>query len=292
MPNKSKGLGRGFDVLIPGGIDSSLLEQDRTRVQKLFIKDISANADQPRKHFDPVALQQLAESISQHGILQPLIVTPDGKGSYRIIAGERRWRAATLAKLDHVPAIVRSSAELEELEIALVENIQRVDLSPLEQAVSIQRLHDQFSQGYEQIARRLGKAESTVVNIVRLLQLSPAAHQALREERITEGHARALLSLKDYPLQQEELLILIQKNNWSVRQAEQFATATKKGAHSVKQAVKSTDAETPQTKAVSKALKAPVTIRRMAKGGRLVITFKTEDELNRLYKLLQSLGDK
>jgi ParB family chromosome partitioning protein len=194
-----------------------------------------------------------------------------------------------LAGVEHVPAIVRSSEELEELEIALVENIQRVDLSPLEQAVSIQRLHDQFSQNYESIAKRLGKAESTVVNIVRLLQLSPAAQQALREERITEGHARALLALRDYPQQQAELLILIQKNLWSVRQAEQFVTATKKGGET-ETAVRSTASETPETETISQVLKAPVSIKRMAKGGRLIISFKTDRDLQRLYTLLQKLG--
>jgi ParB family chromosome partitioning protein len=287
--SNSKGLGRGFDVLMPSGVDSSLLEQDKNRVQKLFVSSISPNKDQPRKHFDQAALEQLSESIKQHGILQPLIVTPSGGGTYRIIAGERRWRAARLAGVEHVPAIVRSSEELEELEIALVENIQRVDLSPLEQAVSIQRLHDQFSQNYESIAKRLGKAESTVVNIVRLLQLSPAAQQALREERITEGHARALLALRDYPQQQAELLILIQKNLWSVRQAEQFVTATKKGGET-ETAVRSTASETPETETISQVLKAPVSIKRMAKGGRLIISFKTDRDLQRLYTLLQKLG--
>jgi ParB family chromosome partitioning protein len=122
------------------------------------------------------------------------------------------------------------------------------------------------------------------------LGLSPAAQDALREERVTEGHARAILSLKDYPKQQEELLLLIQKNGWSVRQAEQFATATKRGATTTRQAAKSTGNETTQTKAIGEALGTEVTIRRMAKGGRLVISFKSDDDLKRLYKLLQKLN--
>ena len=291
MPNNQKGLGRGFDVLMPGGVDSSLLEEDKNRVQKLFVSDISPNPDQPRKHFDLEALEQLAESIKQHGVLQPLIVTPSQRGGYRIIAGERRWRAAKLAKLNRIPAVVRTSEELEALEIALVENIQRVDLSPLEQAVSIQRLHDQFSQSYEVIAGRLGKAPSTVVNIVRLLQLPPAAQAALREERISEGHARSLLALKDYPQQQEELLLLIQKNKWSVRQAEAFVTATKQGAKTTETATSHTERETPQTRLLGEVLRTDVSVHRMAKGsGRLIISFKNEADLDRLFELLQKLS--
>lgn len=289
MSANSKGLGRGFDALMPTGVDSSLLEQDKNRVQKLFVSAIQANPDQPRRNFDDEALGQLAQSIKQYGILQPLIVTPSGAGQYRLIAGERRWRAAKLAGLDQVPAIVRSSAELEELEIALVENIQRVDLSSLEQAASLQRLHDQFSQSYEEIAKRVGKGESTVVNIVRLLQLTPAAQQALNEDKISEGHARQLLALKDSPAKQQELLILIQKNGWSVRQAEQFVTATKQGAKTVDKAVTRTQATTPETEALSQHLHAPVSVRHMAKGkGRLIITFRSDDEYKRLLKRLGS----
>jgi len=272
---------------MPTGVDSSLLDQDKNRVQKLFVSAIAANPDQPRRHFDEEALRQLAESIKQYGILQPLIVTPAGAGHYRLIAGERRWRAAKLAGLDQVPAIVRSTAELEELEIALVENVQRVDLSALEQAASLQRLHDQFSQSYEEIAKRVGKGESTVVNIVRLLQLTPAAQEALNSEKISEGHARQLLALRDNPAKQQELLILIQKNGWSVRQAEQFVTATKQGAKTSDKAVRLTKSETPETQHLSERLRAPVAVHHMAKGkGRLVITFKNDDDYKRLLKLL------
>jgi ParB family chromosome partitioning protein len=283
-------LGRGLDVLISADFDKDILEVDQNRVQKLFISAIEPNPDQPRKHFEQEALEQLAESIQRHGILQPLIVTHGKKAdSYVIIAGERRWRASKIAGLEKVPAIVRSSQELEQLELAMVENIQRVDLSPLEQAASIQRLHDQFSLGYEQIAQRLGKAVSTLNNIVRLLQLTPAAQQALQEQRITEGHARALLALKPFPKQQEELLLLIQKNGWSVRQAEQFVTATKAGMTDSKQARVRTQKQTPETKMLSKRLHVPVTIQHMAKGGRLMLNFTDEQDLQRIIDMLGKL---
>src|SRR3990167_4843746 len=152
------GLGKGFDSLIPTDFDPSLLIDSKDRIQKLFITKIIANPDQPRRTFDQQALNELASSLKQFGVLQPLIVVPLQDGTYRLVAGERRWRAAHIAGLQEVPAIVRQPAELEELEIALIENVQRVDLSALEQAISIERLHQQFNLTYKQIAIRLGKA--------------------------------------------------------------------------------------------------------------------------------------
>lgn len=290
MPNKKPALGRGFEVLMPTGFDKALLDNQGERVQNLLITTVFPNPDQPRRFFDDLALEQLADSIKQYGILQPLIVsttnTPD---RYIIVAGERRYRASMLAGLKNIPAIVRTSKELEQLEIALVENIQRVDLSPLETAASIHRLHDLFSQSYDDIAKRLGKAPSTVNNIVRLLQLSPAAQQALREQKISEGHARSILALKDFPAEQEELLSLTQKRGWSVRQAEQFVVATKDGAKDSVAAQKRTKASNPATEALSKSLKRPVSIKHMAKGGRLEIGFTTPQDLEKLLHLLETL---
>ncbi len=281
------GLGRGFDSLIPKNVDTAVLFDDQDRIQKVPVELISPNPNQPRQHFDEEALAGLADSIKQYGILQPLVISPHGAGKYVLIAGERRWRAAQIAKLAKVPAIVRTTKELEQLEIAIVENVQRVDLSPLEQAVSIEKLHQQFSMTYEAIAKRLGKASSTVNNIVRLLQLPEAASKALQEEKISEGHARAILSLKGTPEKQAELLALILKNSWPVRQAEQFVVSVKEGFKETKQTRERMSTETPATKHLSKKLgNAPVHIRRMAKGGKLEISFKTDDELE---KILASL---
>lgn len=284
---KKMGLGRGFDALIPQNVDTALLFDDQEKIQKVAVNALVPNPHQPRTTFDEEALTQLSESIKQYGILQPLVVTPHGQGKYAIVAGERRWRAAQLAGEPKVPVIVRSTKELERLEIALVENVQRVDLSPLEQAVSIERLHQQFSMTYEAIAKRLGKASSTLNNIVRLLQLPEDAQKALGGGKIFEGHARAILSLKDTPEKQAELLAHILRHGWSVRQAEQFVTSVKEGYKETKATRERMQTETPETKTLSKKLGGnPVHIRRMAKGGKLEISFKSDDELERILKTL------
>ncbi len=284
---KRTGLGRGFDALIPQNVDTAVLFDDQEKVQKLAVGAIVPNADQPRTTFDEDALKQLADSIKQYGILQPIVVTPHGQGKYTIVAGERRWRAAQLAGEAKVPVIVRTTKELERLEIALVENVQRVDLSPLEQAVSIERLHQQFSMTYEAIAKRLGKASSTVNNVVRLLQLPEEAQVALTDGKIYEGHARAILSLKDTPEKQLELLGNILKHGWSVRQAEQFVVSLREGYKEAKAARERMQTETPETKRLSQRLGGtPVHIRRTAKGGKLEIQFKSDEELEKIIRSL------
>lgn len=287
MTKPARGLGRGFGSLIPQDFDASILVSEDERVQKLATDVLVARMDQPRQQFDEAALQELADSIRAHGVLLPLVVTASGDGTYRIIAGERRWRAAKLAGLATLPAIVRTLKELEQLEIALVENVQRVDLSPLEQAVSIERLHQQFSLPYEAIAERLGKAASTIANIVRLLQLPETARDALAAQRITEGHARAVLALKQYPDKQTALLESIEKHGWSVRQAERYVTGVKNGVTNEQSARQRVETETPATRQLTERFKAPVHIRRTARGGRLEITFTSEKELARIVRLLK-----
>ena len=283
---KKSGLGRGFDSLIPQDFDKSLLFEEQERIQKIPVENLEANPDQPRTTFDHAALEQLAESVKTYGVLQPIVVTPAKDGMHAIIAGERRWRAAQLAGLKKIPAVVRTTKELERLEIAIVENVQRVDLSPLEQAVSIERLHQQFNMTYEAIAKRLGKAASTVNNIVRLLQLPEAARAALRELQLTEGHARAILALKDFPEKQTELLDHILKQGWSVRQAERFVVSVKDGYRDKQATKQRMQTETTDTKKLSKRLGAPVHIRRTAKGGKLEITFASDEELQKVLELL------
>lgn len=286
MSVKKSGLGKGFDALIPQNFDKSIIFDDQERVQKLPVEDLEANPNQPRQHFDKAALEQLAESIKNHGVLQPLVVSPLKDGKYAIIAGERRWRASQIAGLQKVPTIVRTTKELEQLEIAIVENVQRVDLSPLEQAVSVERLHQQFNMTYEAIAKRLGKATSTVNNVVRLLQLPEDARLALQEQKISEGHARAILALKDTPEKQAELLVSILKHDWSVRQAERFVVSVKEGYKETKDTKKRMQTETTETKKLSKRIGAPVHIRRMAKGGKLEISFKSDEQLQKVLQLL------
>lgn len=279
-------LGRGFDVLIPKNLDNSIIEEDKHRVQKILISDIKPNPDQPRRDFNDAAHQEMTASVKLHGVLQPIIVVRiKGDNGYRIVAGERRYRAALAAKLSHLPAIVRSLKELEEVELSLIENIQRVDLSPLEQAMSVYRLQHQFNLGLEQIAEKLGKAPSTVSNLSRLLGLPDAAKQALADGKINEGHARAILALKGDPDKQEELLHSILNNAWTVRQAEQFAVAAKAGASSAT-AKGTTASETATTKAIGQKLGAKVTLRHTAKGGRLIIHFDSDKDLERISKHL------
>jgi ParB family chromosome partitioning protein len=283
---KMTGLGKGFDALIPQNFDESILLDESERVHKIAVTAIEPNKGQPRQQFDDEALNELAASIKAHGILQPLVLTSVSKDKYRIVAGERRWRAAQIAKLGTVPAIVRTLKEIEELEIALIENVQRVDLSGLEQAVSIERLHEQFSMQYEQISARLGKAPSTVANTVRLLQLPATAKVALTEGKISEGHARAILALKDSPDLQDKLLKAIIANEWSVRQAERFVASVKAGIKDEKAAKARVLTETPETKLLSRQLKTAVHVRRTAKGGKLEISFSSDDELARIIAAL------
>lgn len=288
MPKGKKltGLGRGIESLLPQDFDDSLLLDTSDRVEKIPVGKLTPNRYQPRQEFDAEAIKQLAASVKQYGILQPLVVTKADGDGYMIIAGERRWRAAQAAGLETVPAIVRTSKELEQLEIALIENVQRVDLSPLEQAASIEYLHQQFGVGYEDISDRLGKAISTVSNIVRLLQLPERAKNALRQQDIVEGHARAILALKDWPDKQEVLLNNIVSHGWTVRQAEQFVVSVKDGFREEKATRERMRSETPETKKLSKRIGAPVQIRRTAKGGKLEITFKSDDQLEKIIGLL------
>lgn len=286
MAAKQTGLGRGFGSLIPQNVDVQTLVTGDERVQQLAVNTLTPNPEQPRTVFDEDALGELAASIKQYGIIQPLVVAPEGSG-YHIIAGERRWRAAQKAGLKTVPALVRTTKQQEKLELAILENVQRVDLSPLEEAVSIERLHQQFNLTYGDIAKRLGKAETTLHNTVRLLQLPDDAHAALAEGAISEGHARQVLALKAMPEQQKELLRLVIENGWSVRQAERYVSSLKAGVKESKKAEERVSGDTPETERLSKRFGTSVKIHRTAKGGRLEITFKTDDQLAKLLAELE-----
>lgn len=286
MSARKQSLGRGLGALISEDLDRSILQEDNERVQKILIQDIIPNPEQPRREFDKTALEEMARSIEQHGVVQPIIVVRH-QNSYRIVAGERRWRAAQLAKLSHLPAIIRSMKELEEIELSLIENIQRVDLSPLEQALSVYKLQHQFNLSLDDIAKKLGKAPSTISNLMRLLQLPDGAMEALRTGKISEGHARAILALKGQSDKQEELLRSILDNNWTVRQAEQFAVAAKAGADT-ESARSRTANETQLTRDFGHKLGTKVQIKHTAKGGQLIIQFNSDDHLQEITQKLQS----
>ena len=194
-----------------------------------------------------------------------------------------------MAGLDKIPALVRELSDQAQLEIALIENIQREDLSPLEMATSFLKLQEQFNLTAGQIGERIGRAASTVTNVKRLLKLPAPAKRALNELRITEQHARAILALDGEPQKQQELLDLILRHSWSATRAEQFVTAYKQGASTPTEAVMRTQTTTPETKAVSEKLKAPVSVRRMAKGsGRIIIEFKDDKDFDRLTDILSN----
>lgn len=292
MPKTTKrGLGRGFEALIPTQVleeefdPTSQEDEQVSQLRSIKTSNILPNKEQPRRQFDEEALQELANSVKEHGILQPIVVIPKGE-QFEIVAGERRWRAAKMAGLQKVPAIVRTLTNQHKLEISLIENLQRQDLNALETATAYLKLQQQFNLNLDSISQRIGgKAVSTISNTMRLLGLPKEAKQALVESNITEGHARQILAIHE-PDVQLELLELIIKNDWSVRKAEQFVVGYKEGAKDKKVATAKTQTETPETKALSKRLKASVSIKNMAKGGRLVIEFKSNDDLKRIADLL------
>lgn len=289
MVKTKQALGRGFESLIPTDFALNDVVSPGEHIKNIEISKIVANPDQPRKEFDKDTLNELSESIKQHGIIQPLVVTPF-KGKYRIVAGERRFRASQIAGLSKVPVVIRNHEELEELEIALVENVQRVDLSPLEQAVSIVRLHDQFSMSFRDIARKLGKAETTISNIVRLLQLPEPALEALRKNEITEGHARAILALKTDENKQAELLNKIITQGMSVRQAEAFVQHTKSEQGVKSKQPKAINQETQKLlNTINKNLKSKLSIKEKSiSSGLVTIKYTSKEELEDYIKKLNS----
>lgn len=285
------GLGRGFDTLIPTQLlddefdPTAQQDEQVSQLRNLKIGDIDADADQPRRQFDEDALNELAASIKEHGVLQPIVVIAKGN-KFDIVAGERRWRAARIAGLDKIPALVRTLTNQHRLEIALIENLQRQDLNPLETATAYYKLQQQFNLTLDEIGKRIGgKAVSTISNILRLLGLPREAKEALVEGKISEGHARQILAIHE-PEMQLELLDFIIKNDWSVRKAEQFVVGYKEGKKDKETAVAKVKTETTETKALAERLKADVSIKNMAKGGRLVIRFKNQEDFDRITGVL------
>jgi ParB family chromosome partitioning protein len=216
---RKRGLGSGLAALIPG--DAQPEPTQLRAVRFIAIEEIRPNRSQPRAHFAEAELEELAESIRRHGVLQPLIVASHDAGGYELIAGERRWRAAQRAGLSDVPVLIQSVTPQELLELALVENIQRADLNPLEEARAYDALRRDFQLSDEEIARRVGKSRVAIVNTRRLLRLAPAAQQALLASEISAGHGRALLRLDDHA-DQLTLLTTLRERGLSVRELERI----------------------------------------------------------------------
>lgn len=286
----SNRLGRGLDALIPTDIEDFVsenlpqeLKTSEGNVVDINISDITPNPHQPRSEFSPHDLKDLSDSIKIHGIIQPLVVIKTKTGKYQLVAGERRLRASKNIGLKTVPVIIRTFSEQEQLELAVIENIQRSELKPLEVSVAYSKLIDQFNLTHDQIATRVGKASSTVSNTLRLLNLPHAAKLALQKGQITEGHARAILSL-DSQGDQMQLLEAIIKSKLTVREAEEAARRFKGGDKPTKRA-KATDIRNEYaslTNSLGKFLGTKVNIQKTAKGGRLIIEYFSDDELERI----------
>ncbi len=279
MPKKRTGLGKGLDALIPGSAAAS------RGVRQLPVEAIRPNPRQPRARFQPEDLEELAASIREHGVIQPLIVTrgasPD---EYTLIAGERRLQAARKAGLRTVPAILREASEQELLELALIENVQRADLNPLETAEAYRQLSDDFGLSHEDISRRVGKSRSAVTNTLRLLEAPPSVQQAVLNGEISEGHARALLGLPT-PQAQAAALQTVLTKGLTVRQTEDLVRKLKGRKPAPRKA-----ATSPALKDIEERLRARlgtrVSLKHGKKGGRITIHYYSEEELEALLNRL------
>ena len=286
MPPVRRGLGKGLEALIPSG-------QPTPGLLEVGVEDIVPNPRQPRHALDPDALRELADSIREHGLIQPLVVTrlatqsasSEEDARYQLIAGERRWEAAKMAGLQRVPVVVKEVTPQETLELALVENIQRADLNPLEEAAAYRQLIDEFGLTQEEVASRVGRSRSSVANSLRLLTLPDAVKEALAGNRISEGHARALLGL-ERDRDRLEALQTVLKRGLSVRQTEELV----RRLLSETRESKITRFRAPETVALENAFRnalgTKVNLFRSKKGGKLVIHFYSEEELQRLYNLI------
>lgn len=288
--NKRRGLGRGLDALIPSGenLEEASGEKRRYTLQ-VPVEEIKHNPEQPRRNFEPGSLRELADSIRIHGVLQPLLVRETFEG-YELIAGERRLRAAQIAGLDAVPVVLHSGAggRLEErLELALVENLQRTDLNPIEEARAMQRLLREFGLTHEALAERIGKGRISIAQTIRLLGLPEPAIKAVESGQITAGHGIALLGLST---QAQQLIGLerVIREHWSVRETENWVRVRATEAGTRKPRAKPT--LDPESRALEdefrRALGTKVVLTRVKRGGRLTIEFYSNEELEELRRRL------
>ena len=297
----ARGLGKGLDALIPNvSTDTKKkgTEADNTaeKEQETIVKitKIEPNREQPRKNFDEEALQELADSIKQFGLLQPILVQ-DRKTYYEIIAGERRWRAAKLAGLKEVPVIIRDYTEQEIVEISLIENIQREDLNPIEEALAYKRLLTEFDLKQEEVAERVSKSRTAVTNSMRLLKLCDEVQQMIVDDKISTGHARALITIED-PGQQYEIAQKIYNEKLSVRDVEKLVKNLNKPEKPKKETVVENSSLDVIYQDVEEKLKqalgTKVSIDSKGNGsGKIEIEFYTHDDLDRIIDLLSKAED-
>jgi ParB family transcriptional regulator, chromosome partitioning protein len=287
--SKKRGLGRGLDALLVQEAPATpATPADSEAVRTLPVASLKPNRFQPRSHFADEAIQELAESIRTQGIIQPLVVTPEGDGSFSIIAGERRWRAARRAGLESVPVVVREGLDdRTRLELALVENLQRSDLNPLEEADAYQLLQEKFGLSQEEVAVRVGKGRPTVTNSLRLLKLPEEVRDLLREGQLTAGQARPLLGIAS----REEQVSLAERavrESLSAREIERLVALPREEQQDPKKKPgKLVDVHTAAAADnLTRRFQTRVEIRRKGKGGVLQVHFHSEEELMRLYDVL------
>jgi len=297
MPLKNSGLGRGLGSLIPNkklkdlpAADSSSAALPATasadildkheKIWQLPVGSITPNPHQPRKDFSQEGLDELADSIKEHGIISPLIVTKDGENHWQIIAGERRWRAAKSIGLGKVPAVVRELSEQKKMEVALIENLQRQNLNSLEVAMAYKKLIDEFALSQDDLSKKVGKSRSTVANIIRILNVRDEVKQAIAAGKISEGHARVLAGLP--PDDQLEVLEKILSNNFSVRETEKAGKEVVVKKHIRKVSFN------PEIKAreedLQRALGTKVEIKKNGPSGQIIIKFFSDEELEEIYR--------
>ena len=284
MAKKSHGLGRGLDSLFPGA------EEWGTSIQEIPVGELDPNPDQPRQSFDQESIGQLADSIRDQGVLQPLLVVPASGGRYRIVAGERRYRASRMAGLETVPCIVKDIDVIRQMEIALIENLQREDLNPMEAARGIQALMKQCGYTQEKVSARLGKSRPAVANLLRLLSLPEEVTAMVREGLISAGHARVLAGIRD-PEEQIRLARRAADEGMSVRRLEQLASAVKE-----KPAKKRRPAPMPaELGELQEKIRLKTGLKSALTGsitkGRIVLQYSSRDELERLNEVLDQIQE-
>ena len=285
MPKKTHGLGRGLDSLFPG------TEEWGTSIQEIPVGDLDTNPDQPRQTFDDESIAQLADSIRDQGVLQPLLVVPFNGGRYRIIAGERRYRASRLAGLETLPCIVKDIDVVRQMEIALIENLQREDLNPLEAAKGIQALMKQCGYTQEKVSTRLGKSRPAVANLLRMLTLPDEVTEMVRDGLLSAGHARVLAGLNSRE-EQIRLAHLAANEGMSVRRLEQLASNVKAKKPARKRKAVSLPAELNELQdkiRMKTGLKSTMT--GTISKGKIVLQYSTREELERLNDVLDMISE-
>ena len=277
---KMSGLGKGLDALFgPAPEEEQMQENDI--LKNLKVTEVEPNRDQPRKNFDQESLEELAESIKEYGLIQPIVVTKKD-GYYGIVAGERRWRASKIAGLTEIPAIIREDDERINSEISLIENMQREDLNPYEKALGVRTLIDNYGLSQEEVAKKLGKGRSTIANIVRILNLEPRVLEMAKEGKLTEGHCKALLAITD-PEKQYKTAIQMLERGATVRQVEKKAR------------VKETKEESDRNHILYKSIEdnfqsffgSKVRLDAGKRRGKIIIEYTSNDDLERILNLIK-----